>query len=93
MKPHWNPNDSPSDTYILDENLPEQTLTVEDIAARWRFSTDKIRRMFENELGVLRVGHGTLRVGRKYRRRYYSLRIPISVFLRVQDRLRNGGQR
>ena len=70
-----------------DENLPEPTLTVEDIAVQWRFSRDTIRRMFENEPGVLRVGHETQRIGRKLRRHYFTLRIPLSVFLRVQDRL------
>jgi len=65
----------------------EPTLTVADIAARWQKSEDTVRRIFGHEEGVLRFGHETLRVGKGYRRRYFSLRIPISVFLRVQDRL------
>jgi hypothetical protein len=70
---------------VLDEIEP--TLTVAHIALKWQLSEDAVRRLFQNEEGVLRFGHETLRHGRKYRRRYFSLRIPMSVFLRVQDRL------
>ena len=65
----------------------EPTLTVAEIAKTWKKSEDAVRRLFENEEGVLKFGHETLRVGKKYRRKYYSIRVPISVFLRVQDRL------
>lgn len=65
----------------------EPTLTITHIADKWQKSEDVVRRIFENEEGVLKFGHPSLREGRKYRRRYYSLRIPLSVFLRVQDRL------
>jgi hypothetical protein len=70
------------------EALPEQDLTVQDIAQRWQKSDDTVRRLFADEPGVLRFGNETRRNGRRYKRRYYSLRIPLSVFLRVQDRLR-----
>ena len=71
----------------------EQALTVAEISQKWRFSEDKVRRIFDQEDGVLRFGHPSLRVGRKYRRRYYSLRVPLSVFRRVEDRLRKRGGR
>jgi hypothetical protein len=63
-------------------------LTVRDAGDRLGFSSDTARRIFADEPGVLRFGHETRRNGRRYKRRYYSLRIPLSVFLRVQDRLR-----
>jgi hypothetical protein len=68
----------------------EETLTVAEIAAKWKKSEDSIRRLFFDEPGVLKFGHGTRKVGRGYKRHYFSLRIPLSVFLRVQDRLRRG---
>ena len=65
----------------------EQHLSISDIAGKLRVSEDKVRRMFCDEAGVLKIGHPTLLAGRKYRRRYYTLRIPMSVFLRVVGRL------
>lgn len=65
----------------------EPTLTVAEIAGAWKKSADTVRRLFLDEPGVLRFGHGTLLAGRKYRRRYFSLRIPLSVFQRVEARL------
>ncbi len=62
-------------------------LTVAMIARRWTRSRDSVRRLFANEEGVLRFGHETQRMGRRFRRRYYELRIPVSVFQRVEDRL------
>jgi hypothetical protein len=57
----------------------QRPLRVAEIAQAWRFSHDTVRRIFDGEEGVLKFGHETLRLGRKYRRRYYSLRIPIGV--------------
>jgi hypothetical protein len=66
----------------------EQYLSVADISPKLRLSDDKVRRLFIGEPGVLKIGEPTRRVGRTYRRRYFTLRIPVSVFERVQDRLR-----
>jgi hypothetical protein len=66
----------------------EECLTVAYIAGKLKLSDDTTRRIFEDEPGVLRIGQPTRLVGRKYRRRYFVLRVPMSVFLRVQDRLR-----
>jgi hypothetical protein len=53
------------------------------IAKQWDLSVDLIRRIFENEPGVIRAGHDeTL-----HRRRYITLRIPESVMRRVHPRL------
>ena len=70
-----------------DGELLEQCLTVADIASKLKLSEDAVRRLFSAEPGVLCIGHPTRLVGRKYRRRYMTLRIPISVFERVLDRL------
>jgi hypothetical protein len=81
------PNLVPRDEQSSAADAIEQCLTVADIGGKLRLSDDTVRRLFAHEEGVLRVGHPTLLKGRKYRRRYYSLRIPLSVFLRVRDRL------
>ena len=65
----------------------EPAYTVKYIASQLTLSTDTIRRIFECEDGVLRIGSPSRRVGRKLKRAYFTLRIPQSVFLRVQDRL------
>lgn len=67
--------------------LPEHCLTVGDIAERWRMSKDVVRRIFDQEDGVLRFGSPTRRLGRKLKRRYFVMRIPLSVFERVEARL------
>ena len=66
----------------------EQCLSPDQIGSKLAMSTDKVRRLFVDEPGVLHIGHPTLQKGRGYKRRYFMLRIPISVFLRVQDRLK-----
>jgi len=57
----------------------ERHYTVAEIAAMWNLSKDTVRRMFQDEPGVLVFG-GRLS-GRK--RRYATLRIPRSVLERV----------
>jgi hypothetical protein len=70
-----------------DELLVEQALTVKEISENWKISKDSVRRIFSSEPGVLRIGHDTRLVGRKYQRSYFTLRIPRSVYLRVLDRM------
>lgn len=53
----------------------------------WELSETKIRRLFEHEPGVLRIGEPSRRVGRKLKRGYYTMRIPETVALRVHRRL------
>ena len=60
----------------------ERHWDVASIALLWNLSKDTVRRMFQNEPGVLVVdGHSK---GRK--RRYLVLRIPQSVLERVHAR-------
>jgi AraC-like DNA-binding protein len=63
----------------------EQHYTPEALAERWGLSADTIRRLFQNEPGVLIVEH-TRSHGR---RRYRTMRIPESVAQRVHRRLSN----
>ena len=60
---------------------------VDEIAAAWSLSADTIRRLFRDEPGVLKLGEGTRLLGRKYKRRYYIMRIPQTVLDRVWSRL------
>ncbi len=62
----------------------EKHYSASELAARWNLSTDTVRRLFENEPGVLVIGTET---GRYSRRRYITLRIPESVALRAHRRL------
>jgi hypothetical protein len=57
------------------------------LAKLWSLSPSKVRRLFENEPGVLRIGEPSRRVGRVLKRGYLTLRIPQSVAERVHDRL------
>jgi hypothetical protein len=61
----------------------ERHYSVLELASAWNLSSDTIRRLFENEPGVLAIEGEA----RKFsRRRYVTLRIPESVALRVHRR-------
>jgi len=64
-------------------NQLERYYTVFDVAARWRFKPDTVRRIFLQEPGVLIISRP-----RRGTRIYRNLRIPESVLLRVEMRLR-----
>jgi hypothetical protein len=55
--------------------------------AKWKFSEVKVQQIFQDEPGMLKLCHPSRLVGRKLQRGYFTLRIPESVFLRVQNRL------
>ena len=62
----------------------ERHYSVRELGTRWNLSPDTVRKLFENEPGVLVIGNES----RKYsRRRYITLRIPESVAERVHRRL------
>ncbi len=65
--------------------ITERHYTPEELAEIWNLSTDTVRRIFENEPGVLVIE----RKRSGSRRRYRTLRIPESVALRVYRRLTN----
>lgn len=65
----------------------EKHFSVAELAALWALSEKTIRRMFENEPGVLRWGSEE----RRFKRAYTTLRIPETVVLRVHRQLRIAG--
>lgn len=80
----------------LDGLAGEQHYAPAQLARLWGFSPTKIRRIFEGETGVLRIGAPSRRCGHRLKRSYFTLRIPQSVAERVHRRLtcsdrRSGG--
>ena len=71
----------------------EQHYSVSEVMKLWHWSRQTVIRMFENEPGIIRIGHeGSLPQGRRKRkRRHWTLSIPESVLVRVHMRLRVGG--
>ncbi len=61
----------------------ERHYTVFEIAEIWELSYATIRRLFENEPGVLIIGSDETR----WSRRRQTLRIPESVMIRVHHKL------
>lgn len=68
-------------------NITEQHYQPADLAKLWGLSPSKVRRIFEKEPGVLRIGEPSRRVGRALKRSYFTMRIPESVAQRVHQRL------
>jgi hypothetical protein len=61
----------------------EEQFTPKELAAMWKFSEDTIRRWFQDEPGVLKIGDANPRG----KRGYVTLRIPRSVAVRAYERL------
>ncbi len=57
-----------------------------ELAGAWRLSVEVVRRLFENEPGVLIFGDAR---GTRSKRRYRTLRIPQDVAQRVYHRLQH----
>ena len=62
----------------------ERHYSVQEVAAMWNLSTDRVIDLFDKEPGVLVISNEVL--GRR-KRRYRTLRIPESVLQRVHRRL------
>ena len=69
---------------LADGLSTEKHYSVAELAKLWQLSERTIRRMFENEPGVLCWGT----VETRFKRQYKTLRIPESVVLRVHRQLR-----
>ncbi len=69
------------------EICAEKHYAISELAELWNLSENTIRRIFENEPGVLKWG---TREGR-FKRRYTTLRIPETVVLRVHRQLQATG--
>jgi len=61
----------------------EPHYTPIELGEIWHLSPAMIRKVFENEDGVLKFGELPPRVGRKLKRSYLTMRIPYSVAERV----------
>jgi hypothetical protein len=72
--------DNPSDPCAADEL--ERMLTASQIGKKWSLDASTITWLFENEPGVMVITNP-----RSRKRRYRTLRIPVSVAARVQRRL------
>ena len=56
----------------------ERHYTPKELAELWRLDESTVRRMFQDEPGVLRIGQ----TGRRSKRDYVTLRIPASTAAR-----------
>jgi hypothetical protein len=63
----------------------ERHYSVAEVAEMWQLSPNAVRKLFQNEPGVLALGEPRPKYGR--RRGYVTLRIPQSVLDRVHRRL------
>jgi hypothetical protein len=68
---------------IVQTSEAETYYTLAEIAELWRVSEDTVRRLFENEPGVLVLGDSRPR----WKRRYRTIRVPASVLERVRRML------
>lgn len=62
----------------------EKHYSIQDLANLWSLSEKTIRKLFENEPGIIEIGN----VEGRFRRAYVTRRIPESVAQRVHRRLR-----
>lgn len=65
----------------------EEYYSVAEVAIKLNISNTRVRRLFENEPSVLKIGNPSRRVAGKLKRRYYMLRIPESAVKHVIARL------
>jgi len=66
----------------------ERHFSPKALGQAWGISDTKVRRLFEDEPGVLLIGEPSRRLGRKLKRSYFTMRIPESVAIRVHERMR-----
>ena len=62
----------------------ERHYSPTEIGKLWGLSPDTVRKMFENEPGVLRFGEGE----KRHKRSYFLMRVPESVMKRVHMKWR-----
>jgi hypothetical protein len=70
----------------MDTLAMERHLDAKELAELWGISPKMVRTIFRNEPGVLLIGEPSGRVGRKLKRSYMTMRIPLSVVERVHLR-------
>jgi hypothetical protein len=74
-----------ADDLSIDSIAHDRHYTVAELAERWHLSPNTIRRLVEDEPGVLKYGL----TNKKRKRRLVQLRIPERVALRVHAKLSN----
>jgi hypothetical protein len=62
----------------------EKHYSIQDISVLWGLSEKTVRRLFENERGVIELANAETR----FKRAYVTRRVPESVLLRVHRKLR-----
>ena len=68
-------------------SMLEKHFMVKELAEAWGLSVTKVRRLFQNESGVVLVGEPSRRIGKKLKRSYFTMTIPESVAVRVYERM------
>ncbi len=86
-KPARSTSEATQNINTVNETCAEKHYAISELAELWNLSENTIRRIFENEPGVLKWGS---REGR-FKRRYTTLRIPETVALRVHRQLQAAG--
>jgi hypothetical protein len=71
----------------------EKHIEPKELAEIWVLSPQMIRSIFIDEPGVLLIGEPSGRVGKKLKRSYFTMRIPLSVVERVHQRRSTRNQR
>jgi hypothetical protein len=71
----------------------EKHIEPKELAEIWGLSPQMIRSIFIDEPGVLLIGEPSGRVGKKLKRSYFTMRIPLSVVERVHQRRSTRNQR
>jgi len=71
-----------TDSHYVLPSFQERHYTVAELSELWNLSTDAIRRLFQDEPGVLLIRNQRFR-----KRRYITILIPESVAARVHRRL------
>lgn len=88
VKQHWmrdRYSDSASTSAPAASLCGERHYSVSAVADMWNLSRDVVRKLFEDEPGVLVLGND----GSRIKRGYHTLRIPESIMERVHRRLCN----
>jgi hypothetical protein len=80
---------SPPPFSLAAASYAERHFSVAEVALMWNLSQDAIRKLLQDEPGVLVFGD----LGSRHKRKYTTLRIPESVLERVHRRLANVGRR
>jgi hypothetical protein len=67
--------------------------TPGELGELWHLAPSKIRELFTEEPGVIRIGEPSRRERRQLKRSYFTLRIPESVVERIHARLTSSNSR